>query len=182
MCPVLHPDIVTSASFRLVLSLLKVDKALVSIGRILEDRANLTGGFSTYSSEEVSSMHRVMTQLSIMVVALVFGMTTFAQEPAPAPPTPAPTAPPAVPAPAPAPTPAPTPVPSTGETKGEGEKQMGGDRHRDKAERKAEKERRKAERKAEKEQRKAEKKTRKQGRGHDKDDDRDHQDKEGGKN
>lgn len=60
-------------------------------------------------------MDRVMTQLSTMVVALAFGMTTFAQEPAPAPPTPAPPA-----AQAPAPTPAPTPAPSTGEMRGEG--------------------------------------------------------------
>lgn len=167
--------------FRQVLTLLTIDKALVSLERIIEDRATLTGTIATHSSEEVSSMHRVMTQFSIVIVALVFGMTTFAQEPAPAPSTPAPPAAPPAP-PTPTPTPAPTTTPSTGEMKGEGEKQMKGDRHRDKAERKAEKERRKAERKAEKEKRKAEKKARKHERGHDKDEDRGDQGKEGAKN
>jgi hypothetical protein len=56
------------------------------------------------------------------------------------------------------------PASSSEERKGDGEKRMRGDRHRDKSERKAEKERRKAERKAEKERRKAERKAEKENR------------------
>lgn len=121
-------------------------------------------------------MNRVTVQLSTVLIALAFGLTTFAQEPAPAP-----TAPPAS-----VPAPAPTPAPPSGEMKQEGDKKMGGERHRDKAERKAEKERRKAERKAEKEKHKAEKKARKHGRDKEKGGNKDEhpadQDKQDGKN
>jgi hypothetical protein len=116
-------------------------------------------------------MHRLAVHLSIIAVALTFGLTTFAQE-GMQPMTPAPSTPPAPPA------PAPVPAPSTGEMKQEGEKGMHGDRHRDKAERKAQKERRKAERKAAKEKRKAEKKARKsKDRGDDKQGDQDKTDR-----
>lgn len=97
-------------------------------------------------------MQRVTIQLSTIVVALAFGMATFAQEPAPS-------APPAAPMPSVPSAPAPAATPSTGsEMKGEGEKRMGEDQHQSKTERKAEKQRRKAEKKAEKEKRKGGKK------------------------
>ena len=90
-------------------------------------------------------MQRVTIQLSTIVVALAFGMVTFAQEPAPL-------VPPAAPM-----TSAPSAAPATGsEMKGEGEK------HQGKADRKAEKQRRKAEKKAAKEKRKVEKKAAKE--------------------
>ena len=108
------------------------------------------------STEEGFRMHRLVVHLAVFALAITFGLTTFAQE-----------APPAPPAPAPAPTPAPAPAPSIGEMNQPGEKGMQGDKHRGRAERKAERERRRAERKAEKEKRKAEKKARKHG--HDKD-------------
>jgi len=86
-------------------------------------------------------MQRVAIQLSTIVVALAFGMVTFAQEPAPSAPS----------------APASAAAPATGsEMKGEGEK------HQSRADRKAEKQRRKAEKKAEKEKKKAEKKAAKE--------------------
>jgi len=111
-------------------------------------------------------MQRVAVQLSTIVVALAFGMATFAQEPAPS-------APPAAPVPSAPAAPAPEAPPSAGsEMKAEGEK------HQSRAERKAEKKRRKAEKKAEKQKRKAERKARKQGQGHDNGDAHDDQAKE----
>src|SRR5262245_15451895 len=124
------------------------------------------------STEEGSRMHRLAVHLAILAVAIMFGLTTFAQE-----------APPAPPAPAPAPTaaPAPAPAPSTGEMKQPGEKGMQSDKHRGRAERKAEREKRRAERKAEKEKRKAEKKAKKHGhekdKGEDKEGDQDKKDR-----
>ncbi len=154
----------------------------------MEDRGHNEKAVSpSLHSKEDSSMRSVIVQLSTVTVALAFGLTTFAQVPAPQ--DQAPSAPPAsvpAPAPDPIPPPAPAPTPSSGEIKQEGEKRTGGERHRNKAERKAEKERRKAERKAEKEKRKAEKKARKQGRhkdkGNDKDELRDDHDKKDGTN